>query len=88
MTPQAARCAADGIMAAGKRVLHLMPRTPSLTQAGGVHRMTLRGHSAPIRRVVISPNGNDVITISDDGTAQARGVRMGVWSRRQAVGRW
>jgi WD40 repeat protein len=32
--------------------------------------MTLRGHTAPVPRVVISPNGADVITVSEDGTAQ------------------
>lgn len=39
-------------------------------QAGGVHRMTLRGHSAPISRVAIAPNCCDVVTISEDGSAQ------------------
>lgn len=47
-----------------------MPRSATLEQAGGLHRMTLRGHSGPVRRVVISPNGRDVITVSEDGTAQ------------------
>jgi len=32
-------------------VVHLMPRTASLQQAGGLHRMTLRGHTKPIKKV-------------------------------------
>lgn len=54
----------------GYTLIHLVPRSASLQQAGGLHRMTLRGHTAPVPRVVISPNGADVITVSDDGTAQ------------------
>ena len=49
---------------------HLMGYTPSLQQAGGRHRMALRGHLGPIRRVVISPSGKDVLTASDDGGVQ------------------
>eukprot|EP00955_Chlamydomonas_euryale_P033446 347723-Chlamydomonas_euryale.AAC.2 len=61
-----------------------MPRSATLEQAGGLHRMTLRGHSGPVRRVVISPNGRDVITVSEDGTAQVCGGCKGmaeVWLR-------
>lgn len=49
---------------------HLLGYTPSLQQAGGRHRMSLRGHLGPIRRVVISPSGKDVLTASDDGGVQ------------------
>lgn len=49
---------------------HLMAYTPSLRQAGGMHRMGLRGHIGPIRKVVITPDGKDVLTASDDGTVQ------------------
>lgn len=49
---------------------HLLCCTPSLLQAGGVHRMALRGHSGPIRHVLIAPNGKDVLTASDDGAVQ------------------
>jgi hypothetical protein len=55
---------------AGYHLVHLVPRSASLQQAGGLHRMTLRGHTATVPKVVISPNGSDVITVSDDGTAQ------------------
>lgn len=61
------------LVLAGGHLLHLLPSTASLEQAGGLNRMTLRGHTAPVRKVVISPNGRDVITVSEDGTAQ-------VWS--------
>jgi hypothetical protein len=50
---------------------HLMGYTPSLTQAGGRHRMALRGHLGPIRQVVITADGKDVLTASDDGGVQA-----------------
>jgi hypothetical protein len=49
---------------------HLLGYTPSLVQAGGMHRMALRGHVGPIRKVVIAPDGKDVLTASDDGTVQ------------------
>jgi hypothetical protein len=49
---------------------HLMAYTPSLQQAGGRHRMALRGHLGAIRNVVISPSGKDVLTASDDGGVQ------------------
>ena len=58
------------VVLTGGHLLHLMPSTASLEQAGGLNRMTLRGHTAPVRKVVISPNGRDVITVSEDGTAQ------------------
>lgn len=53
---------------------HLMSYTPSLQQAGGRNRMALRGHLGPIRNVVISPSGKDVLTASDDGGVQVRVV--------------
>jgi hypothetical protein len=53
---------------------HLMGYTPSLQQAGGRHRMALRGHLGPIRSVIISPSGKDVLTASDDGGVQVRDV--------------
>ena len=40
----------------------LVPRTPSLEQAGGLHRMVLRGHSAGISKILLTPNGTDVVT--------------------------
>lgn len=49
---------------------HLMCYTPSLRQAGGRHRMALRGHLGPIRSVVITRNGKDVLTASEDGGVQ------------------
>jgi hypothetical protein len=49
---------------------HLLGYTPSLQQAGGRHRMALRGHLGPIRNVVISSSGKDVLTASDDGAVQ------------------
>ncbi len=40
----------------------LMPKTASLEQAGGLHRMVLRGHSGPIHKVLLAPGGTDVVT--------------------------
>ena len=40
----------------------LMPRTASLEQAGGLHRMVLRGHSGPVQKVLLTPGGTDVVT--------------------------
>ena len=40
----------------------LVPRTPSLDQAGGVQRITLRGHTGPITRVLLAEGGIDVVT--------------------------
>jgi len=74
---QSGRVAADKVMAAGVEVVHLMPRTATLQQAGGLHRMTLRGHNGPVRKVVISPTGQDIITVSDDGTAQVWDMNIG-----------
>ena len=35
---------------------------PSLEQAGGLQRMTLRGHTGGISKVLLTPGGIDVIT--------------------------
>lgn len=53
--------------------MHLMARTATLNQAGGLHRMALKGHSGPIRKVLISPDGQDVFTASDDGYINVSG---------------
>ncbi|KAG2433079.1 hypothetical protein HYH02_012783 [Chlamydomonas schloesseri] len=74
---QTAKCAAEGMLAVNSRLLHLMPRSPSLAQAGGVQRMTLRGHSAPVTRVAIAPNCTEVVTISEDGSAQVWDMNIG-----------
>ncbi|GFR44231.1 hypothetical protein Agub_g5422 [Astrephomene gubernaculifera] len=74
---QTAKCAAEGMLAVNCRLLHLMPRSPSLAQAGGVQRMTLRGHSGPIRRVALAPNCCELVTISDDGSAQVWDMNIG-----------
>ena len=40
----------------------LVPATTSLTQAGGLHRMLLRGHTAPLNAMLLSPSGIDLVT--------------------------
>ncbi|GIM13509.1 hypothetical protein Vretimale_16605 [Volvox reticuliferus] len=74
---QTSKCAAESMLAANSRLLHLMPRSPSLAQAGGVQRMTLRGHVGPIPRVAIAPNCCEVVTISEDGLAQVWDMNIG-----------
>jgi WD40 repeat protein len=67
---------------------HLLGYTPSLVQAGGMHRMALRGHLGPIRKVVIAPDGKDVLTASDDGTVQVGASKVLVlwaWSVREGL---
>lgn len=44
------------------RVRCLQPKTVSLEQAGGLQRMTLRGHAAAVHKVLLTPGGIDVIT--------------------------
>lgn len=46
----------------GQKVRALTPRGMSLEQAGGLQRMTLRGHTAGLQKVLLSPSGIDVIT--------------------------
>ncbi|EFJ52985.1 hypothetical protein VOLCADRAFT_115581 [Volvox carteri f. nagariensis] len=48
----------------------LLPRLLRPGQAGGIQRMTLRGHSGPVPRIAIAPNCCEVVTISEDGSAQ------------------
>ncbi|KAA6423724.1 MAG: hypothetical protein FRX49_06295 [Trebouxia sp. A1-2] len=55
----------------------LMPKTASLEQAGGLHRMVLRGHSGPIQKVLLAPGGTDVITASVDGSARVWDMEIG-----------
>lgn len=44
------------------RVQCLVAETASLTQAGGLHRMLLRGHTAPLTCMLLSPTGIDLVT--------------------------
>jgi WD40 repeat protein len=72
-------------------VQHLLCTSTSLRQAGGQHRMVLRGHTAAVRHLAISSDGRDVLTASDDGTVQVGGVRKGSRNGRSgwgAHGQW
>lgn len=44
------------------RVQCLVAATASLTQAGGLHRMVLRGHAAALTCMLLSPTGIDLVT--------------------------
>ena len=46
----------------GEGVQALRVKGLSLEQVGGLQRMTLRGHSAGLLQVLLSPSGIDVIT--------------------------
>lgn len=59
------------------QVQHLLSRSATLDQAGGRHRMALRGHRSAVRKVVITAEGRDVLTASDDGTVQVGARRQG-----------
>ena len=51
----------------------LYTRTASLEQAGGLQRMTLRGHTGGVSKVLLTPGGIDVITgvqLSKDASAR------------------
>ncbi|KAG2423398.1 hypothetical protein HXX76_015363 [Chlamydomonas incerta] len=75
---QVAQCAAESIITTGgRRARHLLPRSASLAQAGALQRMVLRGHSGPVRRVAISPAGTELLTLSDDGSAQLWDLNVG-----------
>jgi hypothetical protein len=56
----AAKAGAAGAAVAGAACLRT--RTPSLEQAGGLQRMTLRGHTGGVSKVLLAPGGIDVIT--------------------------
>ncbi|KAG1672914.1 hypothetical protein FOA52_012359 [Chlamydomonas sp. UWO 241] len=74
---QTALVAGEEVFASGLNAVHLMPRSATLEQAGGLHRMTLSRHTGPVRRVVISPNGREVFTASEDGSAQVWDMNVG-----------
>ena len=40
----------------------LVPKASSLDQAGGLQRMTLRGHTAGIVKILLAEGGIDVVT--------------------------
>ena len=40
----------------------LRTRTASLEQAGGLQRMTLRGHTGGVQKVLLTPGGVDLVT--------------------------
>ena len=55
----------------------LPPLTPSLDQAGGLQRLALRGHTAPVTKVLLTPSGTDAVTASADGTARVWDLDIG-----------
>ena len=82
MAPAQARLAAEEGAAeeAGRHAAAppcLFSRGPSLEQAGGLRRLTLRGHAAGIVKVLLTPGGVDVITVSTDGTARVWDMEIG-----------
>ena len=55
----------------------LPPTTPSLDQAGGLQRLTLKGHKGPVRKVLITPSGTEAISASSDGCARLWDLEIG-----------
>ena len=60
----------------------LLPRSPSLEQAGGLHRMVLRGHTGGIMKVLLTSGGIDVITGEGAGAQQGPCAREGCLAGR------
>ncbi|KAK9809322.1 hypothetical protein WJX73_004674 [Symbiochloris irregularis] len=61
----------------GQKVRALRLKGMSMEQAGGLQRMTLRGHTAGLQKVLLSPSGIDVITASQDCTARVWDMEIG-----------
>ena len=57
--------------------VHLLPKTPSLEQAGGLQRLILKGHTENIIKVELSPNGLEVVTASADGSIRVWDMEIG-----------
>eukprot|EP00210_Caulerpa_lentillifera_P008913 g8504.t1 len=57
--------------------VHLLPRTPSLEQAGGLQRLILKGHLGGVHKVELAPNGLEVVTASSDGTIRVWDMEIG-----------
>ena len=55
----------------------LPPLTASLEQAGGLQRLALRGHTAGVTKVLLTPSGTDAVTASSDGTARVWDLDIG-----------
>ena len=55
----------------------LRTATPSLQQAGGAARLVLRGHTSPVLRVLIAPNGVDVVAVAADGAVRVFDLEVG-----------
>lgn len=57
--------------------VHLLPRTPTLEQAGGLQRLILKGHTEGVRKVMLVPNGTEVVTASADGSIRLWDMEIG-----------
>lgn len=57
--------------------VHLLPRGPTLEQAGGLQRLILRGHTEAVRKVLLAPNGMEVITGSADAAIRVWDMEIG-----------
>lgn len=57
--------------------VHLLPKTPSLEQAGGLQRLILKGHTGCIHKVQLAPNGLEVVTASSDGSIRVWDMEIG-----------
>lgn len=57
--------------------IHLLPKTPSLEQAGSLQRLILKGHTAGIHKVQLASNGLEVVTASADGSVRLWDMEIG-----------
>ncbi|KAK9868703.1 hypothetical protein WJX84_004909 [Apatococcus fuscideae] len=60
-----------------QQVKALRPLTASLEQAGGLHRLTLRGHNAAITAVHLLPDGVHALSASENGSSRLWDLETG-----------
>ncbi|KAK9851118.1 hypothetical protein WJX84_002866 [Apatococcus fuscideae] len=56
----------------------LKPLTASLEQAGGLHRLTLRGHSAAVTDLLLLPDGIHALSASEDASVRFWDLETGI----------
>ncbi len=69
--------ALDGLKRQCRKRLMLVPRLPSVAQADSPLIRTLEGHSGSVTSVAFNPNGNTLVSGSNDKTLKVWDVRSG-----------
>lgn len=55
----------------------LPPLTASLDQAGGLQRLTLKGHRGAVNKLLLTPSGTEAVSGGADGTARVWDLEIG-----------